>query len=147
MSSPVIVLMNQYGEQSINYVLAGSTEALPVATHTIMSNLTSGTALPIANTYAAVAAVLPCAMLLTGYASSAGSVAAGDTLLVGINKLNGNQVLSKATADAALPSASFTAAAVTSKLLTGLASGANSVILATDTILEALAKLQAQISA
>ncbi len=86
-------------------------------------------------------------MLLTGYSSAAGTVGAGDTVLVAINKLNGNQVLSKATADAALPSASFTDAAVTAKVLTGLASGAATTILNTDTILAALAKLQAQIDA
>lgn len=80
------------------------------------------------------------ATVLTGYSSAAGTVSAADTLLVGINKLNGNQVLSKATADAALPSASFTDAAVTSKLLTGYVSGAGAVA-ATDTILQGINKL------
>ncbi len=109
----------------------------------VLSKATADAALPSASfTDAAVTA-----KLITGYSSSAGSVAGTDTILVALNKLNGNQVLSKATADAALPSASFTDAAVTSKLLTGLAGGANSTILSTDTILQALAKLQAQIDA
>ncbi len=109
----------------------------------VLSKATADAALPSASfTSAAVTG-----KLLTGYSSSAGTVAAGDTILVGINKLNGNQVLSKATADAALPSASFTDAAVTGKVLTGLAAGADSTILSTDTVLEALAKLQAQIDA
>lgn len=78
--------------------------------------------------------------VLTGYSSGAGAVAAGDTILQAVNKLNGNQVLSKATADAALPSASFTDAAVTSKLATGYSSGAG-VVAASDTILQAINKL------
>lgn len=53
----------------------------------------------------------------------------------------------QATADAALPSASFTDAAVSAKLLTGLAAGADTPISATDSILVALANLQAQIDA
>lgn len=52
------------------------------------------------------------ANLLTGYVSGAGTVAATDTILQAVNKLNGNQVLSKATADAALPAAGFTSAAI-----------------------------------
>jgi hypothetical protein len=84
--------------------------------------------------------------LLTGYSSSAGLVAAGDTLLVGINKLNGNQVLSKATADAALPLADFTAAAVTGKLITGFSSTTGAVQ-ATDSILVALNKLDGNLAA
>jgi len=78
--------------------------------------------------------------LLTGYSSSAGLVAAGDTLLVGINKLNGNSVGIKATADAALPSASFTDAAVTGKLLTGYSSSTGAIS-TSDTVLQAIGKL------
>jgi hypothetical protein len=47
-----------------------------------------------------------------------------------------------ATVAAALPSANMTA-----KVLTGLGAGSDTAILATDTILEAMAKLQAQITA
>jgi len=50
-----------------------------------------------------------------------------------------------ATADAALPSASFTAASVTGKLITGFVSGAGTVA-ATDTILEALNKLDGNVA-
>jgi hypothetical protein len=84
--------------------------------------------------------------LLTGYSSSAGLVAAGDTLLVGINKLNGNSVNIKATADAALPAANFTDSAVTSKLITGF-STTTGALLGTDTILQAINKLDGNIGA
>jgi iron complex outermembrane receptor protein len=63
------------------------------------------------------------------------------------NKLDGNQIVSAAVAAAALPSASFTDAAVTGKVPTGLAAGANTPISASDSILVALANLQAQIDA
>ncbi len=104
---------------------------------------TADAALPSASfTSAAVTA-----KLITGFVSGAGTVGAGDTILAALDKLDGNAAAIKVTADAALPSASFTDAAVTAKVLTGLAGGANSTILSTDTILEALAKLQAQIDA
>lgn len=132
------------------------------------------------------------AKVLTGYVSGAGTVAATDTILQAIQKLNGNIAgfssshnslsglqggttseyyhltsaehtiatqaatnslagyLSAAdhtsfaggvtTANAALPTASFTAAAVTGKLITGFVSGAGTVA-ATDTILQAINKL------
>ncbi len=102
----------------------------------VLSKATADAALPSASfTDTAVTG-----KLLTNYSSAAGTVGASDTILQAINKLNGNQVLSKATADAALPSASFTSAAVTSKLITGYSSGAGPVA-ATDTILEAIDKL------
>lgn len=163
-----MILTNQFGEETINAYQLGSDVFLFVGA-TAPVNGTTGdnyagkgslylaidTAAWYVNTGTITAPVWvlqstgtnPLAALLTGYSSSAGTVAASDTILVGVNKLNGNQVLSKATADAALPSASFTSAAVTAKVLTGLASGANSTILSTDTILVALAKLQAQINA
>ena len=78
--------------------------------------------------------------LLTGYVSGAGVVAASDTLLVGINKLNGNTAAVSTIANAALPSASFTDASVSSKLITGYVSGAG-VVAASDTILQAVNKL------
>lgn len=71
------------------------------------------------------------AKVLTGFVSGAGVVAAADTILVGVNKLAGN----------------MQNRAVTANLLTGLAAGAATTILAADTILVALAKLQAQIDA
>lgn len=87
------------------------------------------------------------ANLITGYTSGAGAVAATDTILQAIQKLNGNADAISTVANAALPSASFTDAAVSGKVLTGLAAGANTPIQATDTILAALANLQAQIDA
>ena len=83
--------------------------------------------------------------LLTGYVSGAGTVAATDTILVGIDKLNGNVVATTSVANAALPSASFTDAAVTGKLITGFVSGAGTVA-ATDTILAAIDKLDGNIA-
>lgn len=82
--------------------------------------------------------------LLTGYSSSAGTVAATDTILQGINKLNGNAVNIKSTADAALPASSFTDSAVTGKLITGFSSGSGTVA-DTDTILQAINKLDGNV--
>lgn len=78
--------------------------------------------------------------VLTGYVSGAGTVAATDTLLQAVNKLNGNAAAISVVANAALPSASFTDAAVTSKLLTGFVAAAGAVA-ATDTILQGFNKL------
>lgn len=71
--------------------------------------------------------------VITGYSSGSGTVAATDTILQAINKLNGNDALK-------LPTASFTDAAVTGKLITGFTSGYG-VVAATDTILQAINKL------
>lgn len=83
--------------------------------------------------------------LLTGYVSGAGVVAGSDTILQGFNKLNGNDAAISAVANAALPSASFTSAAVTAKLLTGFVSGAGTVTSA-DSILTAFNKLNGNIA-
>lgn len=138
-----LVLENQFGEVSQNKVLAGSSEGLPIAAKSVLANNTTGSALPSGLTFVQLTA----AQVLTGYTSGAGTVSATDNLLQAIQKLNGNAVAIKTTADAALPSASFTSAAVTAKVLTGLGAGSNTAIASTDTILEALAKLQAQIAA
>lgn len=87
---PTLILKNQYGEQSNNTVIGGTCSLPASATHTILSNLTGGTATAIANTYAAVSAVLTPAMLLTGFSSGAGTVAGTDTVLQAINKLSGD---------------------------------------------------------
>lgn len=71
------------------------------------------------------------ATALTGFSAGAGTVAATDTVLQAFNKLAGNTQNR----------------AVTANLLTGLAAGANTPIAAGDTILVALANLQAQIDA
>lgn len=132
MSLPTLYLENQFGEESINYVIGGDANiAVPIAANTILSNITGSSAAPIGNTYAAVSAKLTPAMLLTGFSSGAGTVAGTDTVLQAINKLSGN----------------LQNKAVTANLLTGLAAGAATTILATDTVLEALAKLQAQLDA
>ncbi len=68
---------------------------------------------------------------ITGFSAGAGVLSATDTILQAFNKLAGN----------------MQNRAVTANLLTGLAAGSNAAIASTDTILEALAKLQAQIDA
>ena len=68
---------------------------------------------------------------LDGFTAGAGTVAASDTILEGFEKLAGN--MQNTT--------------VTDNVLTGLAAGSATAIADTDTILEALAKLQAQIDA
>ncbi len=77
--------------------------------------------------------------LLTGYVSGAGTVASTDTILQGFNKLNGNVAATTSVANAALPSASFTDAAVTGKLLTGF-SASTGTVASTDSILVAFQK-------
>lgn len=90
--NPTLNLTNNFGEQSVNQVTGGNFVGVPIATHTVLANLTSGTAVPTAATYAALSAVLLPTQLLTGYVSGAGTVAAADTVLAGIQKLNGNAV-------------------------------------------------------
>jgi hypothetical protein len=107
-----MTVVNQFGEKSIDQV-------------------NSVSAAMAAKVMASATAVSVTGKLLTGFVSGAGTVAATDTVLQGINKLSGNTQNR----------------AVTANLLTGLAVGANSTILSTDTILAALAKLQAQIDA
>lgn len=86
-----LVLVNQYGEKSINQVTTGSDfVGSAVSANTIVSNITGSSAKPVGNTYAAVSAKLTPAMFLTGYVSGAGTVAASDTVLEAIQKLNGN---------------------------------------------------------
>lgn len=115
---PTLILKNQFGEQSNNTVIGGTCSLPASATHTILSNLTGGTATAIANTYAAVSAVLLPTQLLTGYTSGAGTVAGTDTVLQAIQKLNGNDAL-------ALPKAGGTmsgAIAMGTSKITGLGS-------------------------
>jgi hypothetical protein len=83
--------------------------------------------------------------LITGFVSGAGVVAAGDTILQALNKIDGNEIAGHALATAALPSASFTDAAVTGKLITGFVSGAG-VVAAADTILQAINKLDGNVA-
>jgi hypothetical protein len=84
--------------------------------------------------------------LLTGFVAGVGTsaVLATDSILAAFQKLQGSVADAKSVADAALPSASFTDAAVTGKLLTGFTSGAG-VVAATDTILDAIEKLDGNV--
>lgn len=88
---PTLILKNQFGEQSKNYVLGGSGSFAPsIAANSILSNLTGSSAAAAANSYSAVSVKLLPTMLLTGYVSGAGTVAATDNVLQAIQKLNGN---------------------------------------------------------
>lgn len=78
------------------------------------------------------------ATALTGFVSGAGAVAASDTLLQAINKLDGNVGTKIATS--AVP------AAVRATPITGFASGAG-VVAAADTVLQAINKLDGNIAA
>lgn len=60
MTLPTLNLENQFGEVSIGHVLSGNANlATPIATHTILSNLTGSSAAPIGNTFQAVSTILP----------------------------------------------------------------------------------------
>lgn len=83
--------------------------------------------------------------LLTNFLAAGGTIAATDTILEALNKIVANATASTATADAALPAASFTSIAVTSKVLTNFLSGAGAVA-ATDTILQAINKLDGNVA-
>ncbi len=102
------------------------------------SNLAADVALSgaVAITNAGVTSLIASSVtgaLLTGFVSGAGTVAATDTILQGVDKLDGNIALR-------LLISSFTDAAVTGKLLTGFVSGSGTVA-ATDTILQGINKL------
>jgi hypothetical protein len=100
MPLPTVVLENNFGEQTTNYVKGGTNPDLttPIANQRIVGNISGSTAIPIGLTAAQVGTFVP-------------------------------------------------ATSVTAKVLTGLVAGAATTILETDTILAALAKLQAQIDA
>jgi hypothetical protein len=83
--------------------------------------------------------------VLTGWTQGAGTIAAGDSILAGLQKADGNAAAAQGTANAALPSASFTDAAVTGKIITGYSSSAG-VVADTDSILVAINKLNGNIT-
>lgn len=165
----VMFLMNQFGEQAVNFARPAPGQTNPCifggegapdmvapenslyvrldasASDAYLYRNTDGADTWEAMSFASASDIL--ATPITGFVSGAGTVAATDTILEAIEKLDGNNIATTATADAALPEADFTDAAVNAKLLTGLAAGANTPISATDSILVALANLQAQISA
>lgn len=125
-----IFLMNQFGEVSVNYIIGG-TIAPPltsdIAAESLYANLTSGAEAPAV---VSVSDLVPF-LILADFAAGAGTVDDTDSALTAINKLAGNTQNTL----------------VISNVLTGLAAGSNTAIAATDTILEALANLQAQIDA
>lgn len=96
-----VVLINQFGEESINNVQAAGTDAVAlkaVATKTIVGNGTGGTAEPTALTYLAVANGLPAKTGITAIAASGAittvdnTKASIDTALASIVALH-NQLL------------------------------------------------------
>lgn len=85
----------------------------------------------------AISASVVTGKLITGFVSGAGTVAATDTILQAINKLDGN-------VGTKLDASAFSDAGVTGKLITGFTSGAGTVA-ATDTILQAINKLDGNV--
>jgi hypothetical protein len=124
---PTLILKNQFGEQSNNTVLGGNLVGLSgtqISANTIVSNITGSTALPIANSYSAVSSKMLPTMLLTGWTPGAGTVAGTDTVIAGLQKIDGN-TQSKA---------------VIANVLTGFTSGAGTIS-ASDTVLQGIQKL------
>ena len=111
-----LVLINQYGEESINYVGEGTDVpfAGPIGDQEVLANISGDAAAPVG----VAIEDLPPAMLLTGFSAGAGTVSATDSVGSAIEKLAGNSQNR----------------AVTANLLTGLAAGTNSTILDTDTV-------------
>jgi hypothetical protein len=87
------------------------------------------------------------AKLLTGFSSSAGALAAGDSLITGINKLDGNVAGTVIVANAALPAADFTSANVTAKVLGAGYSALAGVVTIGDTLEVAFEKLDGNVAA
>jgi len=74
MSLPVIVLKNQFGEESINNILPGGTTlpvADPVAAHTVLMNNTGATAVPSAVAVQSVSNALPAKAGVTAISAEA----------------------------------------------------------------------------
>lgn len=93
------------------------------------------------------------ASALTGFSASAGTVAATDTIVQAFNKVVGNATALAATVAALTTSAIsegsnlyFTAARVRSTVLTGLSTASAAVVTASNTVLEAIGQLQAQLN-
>ncbi len=89
---PTLTLLNQYGEVSINKITGGSGNVIGCSNaNSIVSNLTGAPAAVLCNSYALVSGHLLPTQLLTGYVAGAGTVASTDTVLAGLQKLDGNQ--------------------------------------------------------
>lgn len=121
-----------------NLANAGGYEAYTAASSVNFSGSLSGDVTGTQSSTAIAASVVT-GKLITGFVSGSGTVAATDTILQSINKLDGNVAIK-------LNSSAFTDAAVTGKLITGYASGAGTVA-ATDSILQAIQKLNGNQSA
>ena len=136
------ILGNISSALASGYILVGS--AGGVATAVTMS----GEATIVASGAVTLSNSAVIGKLLTGFSAGSGysALAATDSILAAFQKVEGGLVAIKATADAALPSASFTDTAVTGKLITGYVSGAGTVA-ATDTILQAIQKLNGNTAA
>lgn len=86
---PTLILKNQFGEQSNNVVLGGTCSLPASSAHTVLSNLTSGSATALANTYSDVSTALSATMsplvlaspAITGTPTVAGSKAS-DTAFI-----------------------------------------------------------------
>ncbi len=93
--NPQLILVNPQGEKTPYGVVYPGTTFIggKIAANSVVSNITGSIAYPVANTYAAVSAKLTPAMLLTGFTAGAGTVAASDTVLQGMQKIVGNQAL------------------------------------------------------
>lgn len=77
MSLPTLNIENQFGEVSQGVVLSGSANlAAPIATKTILSNLTTGSAAPSGNTLADVSQILPAKTGITAISALASPVTA-----------------------------------------------------------------------
>ena len=137
---------------SLTSTVATGTAPLVVASTTPVANLSIGGNAATATTASAVTnATLTTALTNNGGAGVLTWPAAGATLTIptgggtlGTAAFTASTAYATAaqgsTADAALPSASFTDTAVTGKLITGFSSGAGTVA-TTDTILQAIQKL------
>ncbi len=136
MTAPLTInLENQFGEKSVNSIIGGTAPdvSTPIAGDSILANLTGGTAVPAAASYADVALKLPARMVLNDFDIDEGGspVSNTDNVTQAFDKLAYNCQNVR----------------VLDNILSGLATDDDSVVTSADTILEAIGKLQAQISA
>jgi hypothetical protein len=75
MSNKTLNLVNQFGEESLNTVVGGDFDGVPIASNTILANLTGSTANPSANTIQAVANKLPAKAGITAISAEAAATA------------------------------------------------------------------------
>lgn len=75
MADKKLNLQNQFGETSINNVLGGDFDGVPIAANTILANLTGASATPIGNTTLAVANKLPAKTGVTAISAESAATA------------------------------------------------------------------------